>query len=120
METKAGVGWGRELETWLCPGGQGEKEKGARSVPWLPSTRHVPGASGELQVTFRSDFLLDLKPVICFNLVVGKIPWRRQCLPTPVVLPGEFHGQTSLVGPRPRGSKTRTRLSDHHCHIHSH
>jgi len=23
----------------------------------------------------------------------GKIPWRRECLPTPVFLPGEFHGQ---------------------------
>ena len=23
---------------------------------------------------------------------VGKIPWRRECLPTPVFWPGEFHG----------------------------
>ena len=23
-------------------------------------------------------------------------PWRRECLPTPVFLPGEFHGQRSL------------------------
>ena len=29
---------------------------------------------------------------------VGKIPWRRERLPTPVFLPGEFHGQKSLVG----------------------
>ena len=29
-------------------------------------------------------------------LGVGKIPWRREWLPTPVVLPGEFHGQRSL------------------------
>ena len=28
----------------------------------------------------------------------GKIPWRREWLPTPVFLPGEFHGQRSLVG----------------------
>ena len=28
---------------------------------------------------------------------VRKIPWRRKWLPTPVFLPGEFHGQTSLV-----------------------
>ena len=26
-----------------------------------------------------------------FNLWVGKIPWRRERLPTPVFLPGEFH-----------------------------
>ena len=27
---------------------------------------------------------------------VGKIPWRRACQSTPVFLPGESHGQTSL------------------------
>ena len=32
-----------------------------------------------------------------FNPWVGKIPWRRKWLPTPVYLPGEFHGQRSLV-----------------------
>ena len=29
---------------------------------------------------------------------VGEIPWRSEWLPTPVFLPGEFHGQKSLVG----------------------
>ena len=29
---------------------------------------------------------------------VGKIPWRRERLPTPVFLPGEFHGQRSPAG----------------------
>ena len=29
---------------------------------------------------------------------VGKIPWRKQWLPTPVFLPGESHGQRSLAG----------------------
>ena len=28
-------------------------------------------------------------------------PWRREWLPTPVFLPGEFHGQRSLVGYSP-------------------
>jgi len=32
------------------------------------------------------------------NPWVEKIPWRREWLPTPVFLPGEFHGQGSLVG----------------------
>ena len=31
-----------------------------------------------------------------FDPWVGKIPWRRKCLPTPVFLLGEFHGQRSL------------------------
>ena len=29
---------------------------------------------------------------------VGQIPWRREWLPTPVFMPGEFHGQRSLAG----------------------
>ena len=28
---------------------------------------------------------------------VRKIPWRSECLPTPVFLPGQSHGQKSLV-----------------------
>ena len=32
---------------------------------------------------------------------VGKIPWRSKWQPTPVFLPGEFHGQRSLVGYSP-------------------
>ena len=36
---------------------------------------------------------------------VGMIPWRREWLPTPVILPGEFHGQRSLVGYSPQGHK---------------
>jgi len=46
----------------------------------------------------------DCKERICmqckrprFNPWVGKIPWRKEWLPTPVFLPGEFHGQRSLV-----------------------
>ena len=33
-----------------------------------------------------------------FNPWVGKIPWRRERLPTPVFWPGEFHGLYSLWG----------------------
>ena len=38
-----------------------------------------------------------------FNPWVWKIPWRREWLPTPVCLLGEFHGQRSLVGYSPWG-----------------
>ena len=34
-----------------------------------------------------------------------KIPWRRKWQPTPIVLPGESHGQKSLVGYSPWGLK---------------
>ena len=40
-----------------------------------------------------------------FNPWVGKIPWRRKWQPTPVFLPGESHGQRSLVGYSPWGNK---------------
>ena len=40
-----------------------------------------------------------------FNPWVGKIPWRREWLHTPVFLPGEFHGQKSLQGYSPWGRK---------------
>ena len=49
-----------------------------------------------------------------FDPWVGKIPWRRECQPTPIFLPGEFHGQRSLAGYSPRGYKeldTTERLS---------
>ena len=40
-----------------------------------------------------------------FDPWVKKIPWRRKWLPTPVFLPGESHGQRSLVGCSPQGHK---------------
>ena len=36
-----------------------------------------------------------------FDPCVGKIPWRRAWQSTPVFLPGESHGQKSLVGCSP-------------------
>ena len=36
---------------------------------------------------------------------LGIMAWRRIWQPTPVFLPGEFHGQKSLAGYSPRGCK---------------
>ena len=36
---------------------------------------------------------------------VGKFSWRRECLFTPIFLPGAFHGQRSLAGCSPWGHK---------------
>ena len=33
-----------------------------------------------------------------FHPWVRRIPWKRERLSTPVFLPGESHGQTTLVG----------------------
>ena len=38
-----------------------------------------------------------------FNPWVWKIPWSRKWQPTPVFLPGKFHGQRSLVDCSPPG-----------------
>ena len=40
-----------------------------------------------------------------FNPWVWKIPWSRKWQPTPIFLPGKFHGQRSLVGYSPWGPK---------------
>ena len=39
------------------------------------------------------------------NPWVRKIPWSRKWQPTPVFLPGNFHGQRNLVGYSPWGHK---------------
>ena len=40
-----------------------------------------------------------------FSPWVRKTPWRRKSQPTPVFLPGKFHGQRSLVGCSLQGHK---------------
>ena len=42
-------------------------------------------------------------------------PLRREWLPTLVFLPGESHGQRSLVGYSPKDPKSQTQLSDRAC-----
>ena len=55
-----------------------------------------------------------------FNPLVRKIPWRRAWQLTAVFLPGESHGQRSLVGYSPYGHRVGHDLSDlaytHHIH----
>ena len=48
-------------------------------------------------ISFRMDWL---------DLWVGKIPWSKSWQPTPVLLPGKFHGQRSLEDYSPWGQKT--------------
>ena len=50
------------------------------------------------------------------NRWVGKIPWRRKWQPTPVSLPGESHGQRSLVGYSPWGRKESDTTERLHFH----
>ena len=49
---------------------------------------------------------LEFCTVVCvFEVAFGKIPWRREGVPTPVFWPGESHGQRSLAGYSPWGHK---------------
>ena len=47
-----------------------------------------------------------------FDPWVRKIPWRKEWQPTPVFLPGESHGQMSLVGYSPWGHKESDTFAD--------
>ena len=42
--------------------------------------------------------VIDLRCRMAETWQVGKTSWRRAWQATPVFLPGEFHGQRSLVG----------------------
>ena len=54
-----------------------------------------------------------------FDPWVGKIPWRREWQPSPVLLPGESHGQRSLAGYSPWGHKELDMTERLHLHFHS-
>ena len=53
-----------------------------------------------------------------FDPWVRKIPWNGKWQPTLIILPGEFHGQRSLVGPW--GSKELDMTENTHTHTHTH
>ena len=61
--------------------------------------------SGNSQANWDTLVTLSLPQRPGFDPCVGKIPWRRKWQPTPVFLPGEPHGQSSLIGYSPRGHK---------------
>ena len=54
-----------------------------------------------------------------FDPGLEKTPWRRAWQPTPVFLPGESHGQRSLVGYSPQGRKESdmTEVTCMHAHM---
>ena len=47
---------------------------------------------------------------------VRKISWRRAWPPTPVLLPGEFHGRRGLAGYSPWDHKSQTGVRNFHFH----
>ena len=51
-----------------------------------------------------------------FDPWVGKILWRKKWQPTPVFMPGKFHGQRSLAGYSPWGQKELDVTEHMHTH----
>ena len=49
------------------------------------------------------------------------IPWRRKWHPTPVFLPGKFHGQRSLAGYSPGShmGRKQSNMTEHLAYLHS-
>ena len=117
---------------WLWSEGGVPRRTGQREIAlvalWMGEWGHEPRATGSLsQLEEPRGLSLWNSPVaqylgcgspggsdgrvfpLCrrpgFNPWVGKTPWRRTQQPTPVFLPGESHGQRSLVGCSPWGRK---------------
>ena len=58
-----------------------------RASQVVPVVKNPPAIAGDIEIRFNHWF--------------GKIPWRRPWQSTPIFLPGESHGQRSLVGYSP-------------------
>ena len=132
IQTKTGVGWG------CCRGtvrGEGGVKGQVRELPRLPlrgeGSCGVDGAprdsagSGATEEGLTSRVGRHLRLPLRFGLRphgfdpwVGKIPWRRKWQSTPVLLPGKFHEQRSLVGYSPRGRKESDTTERLHFHFH--
>ena len=80
----------------------------------LPITLGFPGGTSGKESTYQHR--RHKRPR--FDPWLGKIPWRKAWQPIPVFLPGESHGQRSLVGYSPQGHKeSDTTTETMHTHI---
>ena len=70
-------------------------DTGNMEFPGVLVVKNPPGNGGDVRDVSRC----------AFDPWVRKIPWRRAWQPTPVFLPGEFHGQGRLESYSPRGRK---------------
>ena len=91
--------------------GQRTRRKGSFSKMW--ASCHILGGTYEWLWENKRDVTVVVRSTCQwrrhkspeFNPWVRKIPQRRAWQPTPVFLPGESHGQRSLVGDSPWGYK---------------
>ena len=57
-----------------------------------------------LKLNIQKTKIMAFGPIISWQ-INGETPWRRKWQPTPVFVPGKFHGQRSRVGYSPWGHK---------------
>ena len=80
------------------------QETWVQSLVWEdPLEKGKATHSSILPLTISFNFVRCGRPG--FDPWVGKIPWRRNWQPTPVLLPGKSHGRRSVVGYSPWGRK---------------
>ena len=80
----------------------------AWKIPWMEEPGGLQ-SMGSLRVGQDCETSLSL---------FGFMHWRRKWQPTPVLLPGESHGERSLVGYSPWGSKESDTTEGLHFHFH--
>ena len=79
------------------------------NVKWDSHSGRESGAFLENKMSTLQASNAGKEPPAMWEAWVGKIPWRRERLPTPVFWPGEFHGLYSPWGHEE--SDTTERLS---------
>ena len=79
-------------------------------------TRGFPGGASDKESTCQCRRLERCG----FDSYVGKTPWSRKWQPTPVFVPGKFHGQRSLAGYSPWCHRVRQDSAIEHPHTHKH
>ena len=104
------------------PGGSADKEStcNVRDLGSIPGLERSPGegigytlqyswASLVAQLVKNPPAMWEIQPGL--DPWVGKNPWRRERLPTPVFWPGEFHGLYSPWGCKELDTAERLSLS---------
>ena len=85
-------------------------------IGWIVKCTHTYSMGGASHILEQSGKESTCRCRRCrFNPWVEKIPWGRKWQPIPVFLPGNLHGQMSLVSYSPRGGKELNTTDDWAC-----
>ena len=105
-------------------GVEGKEMPGANRAPAESNPSGPKGVDGSRQDLSKRQSGSDGKKIclqcrrLGFDLWVEKIPWKRKWQPTPLFLPGEFHGQRTLACYSPPGPK-ESDMTDFHFTAHN-